>query len=292
MLMSMTGFGRGQINAPFGRLIVEIQSINRKHFEMQAHLPKELSRFESEVRKKVAASVFRGHINVRIQLIPSTDAVDFLLPDSAMLQSFKQGWEKIAKQLKLDPKAIDLPFLVQNMPAMQKGDLLEEKDVSLLHQCVEEALSSLLLMKREEGRALVEDISARLKKMKRAIALIEELSPDASHRMREKLKEKMEGLFGVSQDIDDRVLREFILFAEKVDISEEITRMKSHFSLFEEALRGKESSVGKKMEFIVQEMGREINTIGSKSAEVKISILVVEFKSELEKIREQIQNIE
>ena len=288
----MTGFGRGEAKASCGRLIAEIQAVNRKHFEVQVHLPKELSRFENELRKQVSEAVLRGHVALRIQFLPSGDAMHHLLPDAASLQSLKKAFEKLAKELKLDPKAIDLPFLMQHMPAMQKTDLFDDKEAACLRACVDKAIKAMLVMKEKEGKALVLDIASRLKTMRGKVASIEKLAPEASGRMRQKLQEKLRDLFGASKEIDERILREVALFAEKVDIAEEVTRLHSHFAQFEEVLRGKEKAVGKKMEFIVQEMGREINTIGSKSAEAKISTLVVDIKSELEKIREQIQNIE
>ena len=281
----MTGFGRGAIDAPFGRLIVEIQSVNRKHFEVAIHLPKELSCFENEVRKWVAEKVLRGQITVRIQLVPSKETVSALLPDLELLRSAKSGWEHLSKQLGLDPRNIDLPFLVASLPPAQKTELLQEKDLGVLQQCVDRALDAMALMKDQEGRALAEDVRGRLKMIQSRVSSIVALSPDATEKMRQKLLEKMTSLLPKDQVLDERIVREVALFAEKVDIAEELTRLESHFTQFEECLRAS-GSVGRKMDFVIQEMGREINTIGSKSCEAKISYLVVEIKSEIEKIRE------
>lgn len=289
--MSMTGFGREAIDAPFGRLIIEIQSVNRKHFEVHVHLPKELLRFENEMRKWVSEEVERGHVSLRIHLTPSASAIADLLPDPEILKSLKSGWEKIAKLLKLDPKNIDLRFLIDSLPLAQKGDLVKEIDLPVLQKGIKKALSSMAKMKAQEGKALIQDIKARLEAIQKMGLSIEKLSPEAVSRMREKLTEKMKMLFPSGLGFDERVLKEAALFAEKVDIAEELIRLKSHWEQFRECFDAK-GAVGRKMEFIVQEMGREINTIGSKSSEPKISYLVVEMKSELEKIREQIQNIE
>lgn len=291
MPMSMTGFGRGVVDAPFGRLISEIQSINRKHFEVQVHLPKELSRFENEIRKWVAEKVLRGQISVRIQLIPSKEAIADLLPDLETLKSVKAGWEKRSEQLGLDPKEVNIQFIAQYVPAAQKNDLIQDQDIHLLEECVNAALQSLFVMKVNEGKALTKDVHARLHAIKKMVASIEEYSPEATIRMRQKLLEKMAALMPEGSELDERIAKEVALFAEKVDIVEELTRLQSHFAQFEECLEA-QGAVGRKMDFVIQEMGREINTIGSKSCESKISYLVVEMKSELERVREQIQNIE
>jgi uncharacterized protein (TIGR00255 family) len=292
MLMSMTGFGRGAIDAPFGRLVAEIQSVNRKYLEVFVSMPKEFSRFEVEVRKWIGEVVSRGQITVRIHLMPAPGALESLLPDVEMLREFKLSWEKLAISLGYDPKKIDLGFLVDRMAVLQKVESAQDKDLTVLHRCIDEALQMLLQMKKKEGKALAEDVSGRLQEMRKMVAEIETLSPDATARMRQKLTEKMGEVLKGGSETEERLFREVALFAEKVDVSEEITRLKSHFEQFEGLLSPKAGGIGRKMDFLIQEMAREINTIGSKSMDAKIAHLVVEAKSELEKIREQIQNIE
>jgi len=196
----------------------------------------------------------------------------------------------------MDPKEIDLAFLMQHLPVQQKLEIARDEDMPALHRCVDEALQGLLKMKKTEGKALAADIEKRLKELARMIDAIEELSPDASKKMRQKLFEKMEEVLqlqiGKGTEIEERLLREVAIFAERVDISEEITRFRSHLAQFHDLLVSKAGTTGRKMDFLIQEMGREVNTIGSKSSESKISHLVVDMKSELEKMREQIQNIE
>ena len=292
MLTSMTGFGRGASDAHWGRLVAEIQSVNRKYLEIFVSMPKEFSRFELEVRKWIGEVISRGQITVRIHLIPTVGAARGLLPDVAILREFKFGWEKISLDLGFDPKAIDLSFILQRLPVLQNQEEAEEKDLPSLRTCIGEALQLLLQMKAKEGKALAKDILLRLQEIEKKVVSIEKLSPDAAAKMRQKLVEKMAEVLKPSVETDDRLFREIALYAEKVDITEEITRLKSHFSQFHEMLTPKESSSGRKMDFLIQEMGREINTIGSKSMDAKIAHLVVEIKGELEKIREQIQNIE
>ncbi|HSX26376.1 MAG TPA: YicC/YloC family endoribonuclease [Chlamydiales bacterium] len=288
----MTGFGRSAFDAPFGRLGVEIQSVNRKYLEIFISLPKEFSRFEPEVRKWVQEAAVRGQVSVKVHFTPNANAIKELLPDVEVLKGLKWGWEKVAQQLGYDPKSIDLPFLMERMPEQTKQEGARDEDLPVLHRCIDEALQGFLQMKKTEGKALAKDLAARLEGLKKLLDEIEALSPDATKRMREKLLEKMAEVLKGGPELEERLLREVALFAERVDISEEITRLRSHFVQFKELLSPKAGAIGRKMDFLVQEMAREINTIGSKSAESKISHLVVEMKSELEKMREQIQNIE
>ncbi len=290
MLASMTGFGRAGLDAPFGRLIAEIQSVNRKYLEIFVSVPKEFGRFEYDIRTWVGEQISRGQISVRLHVIPSEGAVLRQLPDPKELKALKKGWEKIAKTLGYDPKKIDLPFLMQYCPIEQKT-IAEDKDRPFLEKCMKEAMDGLCKMKAKEGKALAADVSKRLGFLKKNLKEVESLAPEAAERMRKNLEGKMKEL-QESPELDERILRETLLFADRIDITEEITRLSSHFNQFLGMLETKEKTIGRKMDFLIQEMGREINTIGSKSLDAKISYLVVEMKSELEKIREQVQNIE
>ncbi len=288
MLSSMTGFGRAVLDVSMGRLTVEIQSVNRKYLEIFVSSPKEFSQFEHDVRKWVGDAVSRGQVSVRIYLVPSMGAIEKLLPKAEVLKRLKKGWDKIAKKAGLDSKGIDLPFLMQYLPMQAKE--VSEADLRELRTCVQEALRALLGMKQTEGKALERDLSARIKELEKSLRDIEKHAPDATQKMRVKLFEKMGEMTQLGSEVEERLVREVALFAERVDIAEEITRFCSHVDQFRGLLKG--GIVGRKMDFLLQEMGREVNTIGSKSMEAKIAHTVVAMKSELEKIREQVQNIE
>ena len=288
----MTGFGRSERDAPFGRLIAEIQSVNRKYLEIYISMPKEFTRFENEIRKLIGEKVQRGLVSLRVHLIPNADAVQNLLPDLTLLQGLKDGWTELAVKLGYPKETIDLSFLVQNLPEVSPMKLAQEEDFIPLRHCLEEALQALDEMKRKEGTTLGKDIAERLKIMQGAIVSIEKKAPDIVAKTKQKLKERMEEALQPGVELDERLLREAALFAERVDISEELTRFRSHVGQYEELLRAKTGASGRKMDFLVQEMGREINTIGSKSMDAAIAHIVVDVKSELEKVREQIQNIE
>jgi uncharacterized protein (TIGR00255 family) len=291
MLASMTGFGRAVTDTSLGKLVAEIQSVNRKYLEIFVSLPKEFTRFEPEVRSWISERVARGQVSVRLSVISSSDATVALLPDVKTLGSLKKGWEKIAKGLGYDPKAIDLSFLLLHSPIQQKLSFAKDSDLGLIETCLKAAIDGLVEMKLKEGKSLGADIKKRLAILKKHVTAIEALAPDASRRMQKNLAEKVKAL-EASPELDERLAREVAIFAERVDISEEMTRLESHFGQFMGMLQTKKEPVGRKMDFLIQEMGREVNTIGSKSSDAKITHLVVEMKSELEKIREQTQNIE
>lgn len=294
MLISMTGFGRSVCKTIFGRITVEIQSVNRKHLELFISLPKEFTLYELELRKSVAERIGRGQVSLRVFLSPDKKILSGLLPDATLLKQIKESWIQLASECGYDEKSIDLPLLLQTLSGLPQNAASEwkEEELGILKECVFEAVEAVIEMKRQEGTALERDIRERLYRIDGSIQEIEKLSPDQISRQRAKLSERMKELLEPGGDLDERLLREIAFFAERIDISEEITRMRSHLEQFQSVLRSEESSVGRKLEFVLQEMGREINTIGSKSQDAAISRLVVETKSDLEKIREQIQNIE
>lgn len=282
---SMTGFGRAFCDAADGKLIVEIQSVNRKYLEIFVSLPKEFSYYEHDIRKWVSEKVSRGQITVRVHLLSHPQS---LLPNLSALKTLKKKWEKHASELGYSTDSITLPFLTQYLPTIPSSP----ESLPQLRKSVTAALKALLAMKQKEGKALARDLSQKLSLLKKHTTSIRTLSPQLIERMKERLQEKLQQALAsfLDKEIQDRLLRESFLLAEKSDITEELTRLDSHFVQFQELLSS--SSSGKKMDFLTQEIGREINTISAKSADIHISRLVIEMKSELEKMREQIQNIE
>ena len=290
----MTAYGRSSLMAHLGRFVTEIQSVNRKFLEIHVHLPPELSRFDAEIKKWIAAKVTRGQINVRLTAVFDRETPMAVHANLPLARQIKKAWEEIANDLQIVPEeGFQLSMLKD-----QAGILLfnteianEEEYRQVIRQIVEDALVQLLEMKNTEGATLTLDISGRLDKLQDGIHLIASKSTGATDKYRKKLVERLEELMPGAVENEDRILREISLYAEKIDIEEEITRFNSHLAQFKGLLAFNES-VGKTLEFIVQELNREINTIGSKTSEIEISRLVIDIKSELERIREQIQNIE
>ncbi len=291
-MKSMSGFGRSEKETPLGKLIVEIQSVNRKYFELYVFLPKEYSRFEQDIRKQIGEQNLRGLVSVRVHLFPNISALEGLLPDPRLFDALRKGWEEIADSLGYGKQVIDFPFLVQHVSELPQQSLVKKADFDPISLCLKEALIALDRMKQTEGGALSKDVESRLQYIAHALETIEQCAPNAVEKLRQKLKVRMEELLQPGIELDERLFREVALYAERVDISEEITRIRSHLSQYQDLLKSKAGLVGRKMDFLTQEIGREMNTIGSKSMDTKIAHLVVDMKSELEKIREQIQNIE
>ena len=225
-------------------------------------------------------------MNVRLFFTPKFGELP--LSDFEQLKAYKEGWETLAKKLGYDSKQVDLAFLLLHAPLGEKKPIFSEKDVKNIQAIVESAIQQLLEMKAKEGRALQVDFKKRLFQLEILLQQVEALAPNASQRMRQKFLEKMESLAAnvKGPTLEEQMVRELFFFAEKIDITEEITRLRSHFDQMHLI------DSGKKIEFLLQEMGREINTIGSKVLDAEISHYVVEMKGELEKMKEQVQNVE
>lgn len=288
-MKSMTAYGQGCCEGKAGRMVVEIQSVNRKGLDVGFSAPKELLRFELDVRRWIALQMERGQVTVRAYFRPSGMG---RLREA--LQSKKDQWEKIAQELGYDPKiSVSLPFLlnqiedVEDLPALKADPDL----VVLLQETVEKALEEAMRMKRQEGKLLVADIRNRLQVIADEIKRIEARKEEPLKKYQKKMQDKLQELF-VAEEWQERFLKEVAIMAEKWDITEELVRLHSHTFQFVKHLEGAEGSVGKTLDFLIQEMGREINTLSVKSQDAEMIASAIKIKSELEKIREQVQNIE
>lgn len=293
MLKSMTGYARASIKNKIGRFVVELQSVNRKFLEINTSLPQELIRFDGEVKKWVGQHIARGHINVKLFVDFDHESPISVKPNLPLVREIKNAFDMINKDLNLE-SSFDTSKLIE-----KNGVLLfteefpnEEEYRSSLKNVINSGLIDLNRMKTAEGVSLMEDIEKRLNNLKTSIDQIELLAPNAVLKQREKLIAKINEVVPGIIENEERILREICLYAEKVDIVEEITRFNSHIEQFFDLLKSDAGTIGKTLEFIIQEMNRETNTIGSKSPQIEVSKLVIEIKSELERIREQIQNVE
>ena len=294
MLKSMTAYGRGVLTAPLGQFVVEIQSVKRKHLEIQVSLPRELAQFDIELKKWLGLVVARGQVAVKVSAAFQGPVPFVVRPNLSLARQLKDAWDQIAQELQLDENAFSLALLrgTEDLLSFEENRAEEEHYRQLLKQSFEMALKSFTQMKEQEGAVLQNDILGRLEKMRISLSSIEVKAPHATSRHREKLIARLEEILPGRIENEERILREIALFAEKIDITEEITRFKCHLTHAEELIHSGERSVGKTLEFLVQELNREANTIGSKSSELEIARAVIDIKSELERIREQIQNIE
>lgn len=291
----MTAYGRASLSSSIGRFDIEIQSVNRKHLEFNIFLPKELTRFESDIRKLISQFISRGQVTIKLFAKFDTSTPVSVTANLPLVRQLKKAWDDIANELGLDgARSFSLSLIQNESGLITYGEDLQNEEVyrKMICQAIEEALKGFMDMRNREGRVLQTDIEARLSKMQKGIAQIEKLAPGATEKYRQKLMERINEVVPGSFENEERILREVCLFAEKIDVSEEITRFNSHLKQAQALLQNEAGGQGKTFEFLLQELNREINTIGSKCSDVEVTKCVIDMKSELEKIREQIQNVE
>ena len=292
MLKSMTGFGRAFVSEKMGDISVEISSVNRRFLEVSTLIAKDFFCLENEVKKWVKEKNARGYIVVKIQFIPKEKEANIFLPEISLLKRLKKEWEKAAEELKIE-QTIDLQFLAKESRNLFPEKILKnaEEYKKIFEKGVKKALEVLLEMKKKEGEILEKDLINRMKMLAQKIDQIEKIAPESIANYKEKMKQTLETLFQEKKEIEEKLIREVSLFAEKADITEEIIRFSAHLEQLNLLFKQK-SPVGRKMDFLLQEMGREINTIAAKSHSMELSSYAVEIKTELEKVKEQVQNIE
>ncbi len=289
----MTAYGHAHIETSIGRFVVEIQSVNRKYLEVNISLPKELWRFDTEIRKWISERITRGQVQVKVSAVFVKGQSLVVRPNIALAKQVKEAWDVIAEALHVAPMAnVDLLSHHSDILQYEEDDRVEEEVRDSLRETVNLALDAVMIMKKKEGAALQKELEEHLLTIGSQVEKITAQSDSSSEKYRTKLKERIEQVVPGSVENEERILREICLFAEKVDIAEEITRLKSHLDQCKNIMQSEQESMGKTIEFLTQELNREANTIGSKTAETEVSMLAVEMKGVIEKIRQQIQNIE
>lgn len=288
----MTGYGRGQSSQNGTKFSVELNSVNRKQSDVVVTLPRELAELEPRVRDAINAEVARGRLTVVIALHYSQTSAQRLALDTQLARTYHTAMLDLQRELNA-PGEISIETVLRAPGVLRIVD--EQVPIDDLWPHVEialrEALRDLVAMREREGKHLAKDLIKRLKMVREAVRAIRDLHPVVMTKYRQALHDRIQRA-GVELALDDeRLIKEVIFFAEKSDITEELTRLESHFAEFAHHLRRQEP-VGRTLEFICQEISRELNTVGSKANDVGISQHVVTCKSEMEKIREQIQNIE
>ncbi len=293
MPRSMTGFGSANGPVSGGHLEVEIRTVNHRHFNANLRLPDRLNPFESQLKELLRGSIERGHVGLTARWVsePETE-LDFEV-NVERARRVLDALSSLKEQLSL-PGEIDLAFLARQPDLLKVADRSAvEIEFEEIEVVVTRALSDLIGMRESEGAALAQDLSERLTSMGDLLSEIEGLAPQRVRRERERLEGAVRNLLeGTGVDLnEDRIAQEIAILADKLDISEEIVRLRSHLGHAAQALESK-GAVGKKLTFLAQEMLREVNTIGSKANDAGISERVIAMKGEMEKIREQLENLE
>jgi uncharacterized protein (TIGR00255 family) len=291
-MRSMTGYGRGEVDYNGAKFSVEVNSVNRKQSDIVVNLPRDLTELEPRVRQTINESVSRGRTNVLVCVHPAANGARALALDTQLARSYHDAMRNLQKELSA-PGEITIGTILQAPGVMRAPEeTIKAQDVwPAVERALRAAVAELIKMREREGKHLAKDLIHRLKAMRKKLKEIRALHPEVVKKYRSALLDRIaKAGLPISSD-DDRIVKEITFFADRADISEELTRLESHLAQFAHHLR-KNEPVGRTLEFITQEIFRELNTLGAKANDPAISQRVVACKAELEKIREQIQNLE
>ncbi|GAW67271.1 yicC domain protein [Geoanaerobacter pelophilus] len=292
MIKSMTGYGKGESTHEGGRFVVEVRCVNHRYGEVTVKLPRALMQFENEIKKRVAERLVRGKIDVFIQV---ENAVSLGVPTAnlPLARGYLKAFNSIKEALGLEGE-VKLSLIASQRDvvtvAAEAEATLEEIPPELV-QALEDALRRVDEMRLFEGESLHADFVKRREVLAQLIAKVAARSPLVVQEYAQRLKERVAQLLTEGNVPEERLALEVALLADKCDVTEELVRLESHLRQFDETLNSSEP-VGRKLDFLLQEINREVNTTGSKANDAQMAALVVELKAELEKIREQVQNIE
>ncbi len=295
MLKSMTGYGKGEAEAEDLVFIVEIKTLNSRYRDIILRIHQEFQELEMDIRKWVAERINRGRVEIFIKTEPILDRMEYeLVLNEPLAKAYMDVFKRVSELFPIDSSvSIDTFCHLRDVIIQKPREWDIEKLRLTLKTAMDKALNSVEEMRKREGEILQKDLLVRIEKIKKILREIKERAPDVVELYRNKLKENVERLLQ-NQDIsisEDRILQEVAIFAERSDITEEIVRLESHITQFLSFIN-REEPVGRRLDFLIQEMNRETNTIGAKSQDSVISSFVVDMKAEIEKIREQVQNIE
>jgi len=293
MIKSMTGFGRSQIDENGYVISCELKGVNHRYFDPHIRISRRYGSLEEKIKEEIKKNVNRGRIEISINIEKSGEKPRNIKVDKGLAMAYHNALKDLAENLNIpaDIKLIDI-FRLPEVYSLE--DIEEDLELTwqVLQKCLVLAMESLLEMRINEGHNLLEDILARNDFILSEVDKLEQRSPQVASEYQEKLRNRITEMIGQEKMDESRILQEAALFADRASITEEIVRLKSHVKQFNEVLTNGDDAVGRKCDFLVQEMFREINTVASKANDIEMSRVVVGVKAELEKIREQLQNIE
>ncbi len=293
MIISMTGFGRGESTGEGIVATVEMRSVNNRFLEVSARMPKEFAARENDLREILRKSLTRGKVTVSVNVARSGSQEIPFIVDEGLVVQYKEALNQIRKAAKIKETAGLQHLLMFKDELIRRGteDEKEEQDWKVIADAVAKAAQHMQEMRSNEGRELAKDLRKRIATIDNLVNDAEKLSKEQVPEERKRLRERIARLFENDEIDEQRLEMEIVLLADKLDVTEECVRYRSHSKFFLEAVKDPEPA-GRRLNFLLQEMHREINTIGSKSSDARIAHQIVKAKEELEKIREQVQNIE
>ncbi len=292
MIRSMTGFGRREGAVSGGTLVVEVRSVNHRYSEIVLRLPKSISRLEEDLKKLVQQRCRRGRVDVSVLLTGGREGEKTLQLDRSLARQYHRLLLGLQRDLRLKG-AVDVGLLAgfRDILSVSEQPAEDPRVKRTVVRLLKGALSDHETMRGREGAALARDIQAHVRALRQAAAAVSSRAPILIQAHFEKMQKRVEKLLGGALPDANRLNQELAVYADRSDISEELARLDSHLTQFEGGLKSREP-VGKTLDFLLQEMGREVNTIGSKANDADLAMHVVRMKGELEKIREQVQNVE
>lgn len=292
MIRSMTGFGRAQASVEGYNITVEIRSVNNRYFDFYAKMPRTFSFLEEKVKSLLSTEISRGKVECSLQIESTADESVIVSINEPLAVGYVKAVEELAEkfEVKNDLTALSLARF-SDILSITKAPVDEEDLWNKVQVVAKDALAEFIKMREIEGEKLKTDVLSRADLIINNVAYIEERSPETVKAYSEKLLERMKTVLGDTQVDEARILTEAAIYADKVAVAEETVRLRSHIDQLHSMLDSNEA-VGRKLDFLVQEINREANTIGSKAQDVDIARRVIDIKAEVEKIREQIQNIE
>ena len=292
MVKSMTGYGRAQQQIGQRDITVEFKAVNHRFFEFGARVPRSYGYLEEKLKTFVGGHVSRGKMEANVTIVTLEGASAEVQVNFELARSYVDALRTLSEPLELrDDLSLSAMARFSDIFAVHRVQEDEEEVWQAVQNVAAEALERFVAMRQREGERLREDILQKLKNIEGFVSFVEERSPQTVAQYRDRLYQKLSELLGDRTVDEGRILTEAAVFADRVAVDEETVRLRSHIAQFRKILDAPEA-IGRKLDFLVQEINRETNTIGSKAQDVEIAKVVVEMKSEIEKIREQIQNIE
>jgi len=290
MLHSMTGYGRSEATYKDKTFLVEVKSLNGKQFDLRLNIPSLLKPYEVEIRNKLNETLFRGSVECTIS-IKSNGVAKPVSINKELAKSYYQPIIELANELGIEKENILSTLLKMPDVVSSSNEVLTDEEWSSLSELLQQAITHLIKHRQDEGKSIEKDLLERVAAIEKQQALIEQFEPNRRTKIKEGLVKLLEQYVGADKYDNNRLEQELIYYIEKIDISEERVRLTNHCVYFKSILKEAEASKGKKLSFILQEMGREINTTGSKANDVDIQKAVILMKDELEKAKEQILNV-
>lgn len=292
MIKSMTGFGAGDAETADFKVHIEVKAVNQRFLETNYHMPYSMNMFENQLTKKIKEYASRGKLDINIRFQDLRDKAVTVKVDKGLVAAYGQALQEISSQLELSA-----PVTAAQIASYPDVLKLNEENADLeaaqpvLMQAMEQALESFVAMREAEGQNIQRDLLARIGTLENFVGELEKLAPEIVAAYRQRLENLLMEYLAKEDIEESRIIQEVALFTDKVNYTEETVRLRSHFDQFRQIITAGEP-VGRKLDFLIQEMNREINTVASKANSAGAAQFVVDVKSEIEKIREQIQNIE